>query len=94
MLKLLGVFVSVFLAELGDKTQVAVLMFSASGEVSRLGLFLAASLALIASTGVAVLIGGAAEQFLGRFPLKLIAGLVFIAIGAFYVIEHFRAPAA
>jgi putative Ca2+/H+ antiporter (TMEM165/GDT1 family) len=92
MIKLVGVFLSVFLAELGDKTQVAVLLFSASGDVSRLGLFLVASLALIASTGIAVLIGGAAEQLLSGFPLKLIAGLVFIGIGVFYVIEHFRAP--
>jgi putative Ca2+/H+ antiporter (TMEM165/GDT1 family) len=94
MLKLLSVFVSVFLAELGDKTQLAVLLFSASGDVSRPALFVVACAALIASTAIAVLIGGAAEQVLSAFPLKLVAGLIFVAMGVFLVIEHFRAAPA
>ena len=94
MIKLLGVFFSIFLAELGDKTQLAVLVFAASGDTSRWGIFIAASLALILSSAIAVLVGGAAENLLGQLPLKLIAGTVFIVIGVFYIVEHFRSAAA
>jgi putative Ca2+/H+ antiporter (TMEM165/GDT1 family) len=94
MLKLLGVFGAVFLAELGDKTQLAVLAFAAGGDLPRLGVFLAASAALVVSTGVAVLVGGVAGELLNTLPLKLIAGIAFIAIGALYVVEHFRTAAA
>jgi putative Ca2+/H+ antiporter (TMEM165/GDT1 family) len=94
MLKLLGVFAAVFLAELGDKTQLAVLVFAAGGDLSRVGVFLAASAALVVSTGLAVLVGGVAGDLLNTLPLKLIAGIAFIAIGALYVVEHFRAAAA
>jgi putative Ca2+/H+ antiporter (TMEM165/GDT1 family) len=94
MLKLLGVFAAVFLAELGDKTQLAVLVFAAGGDLSRVGVFFAASAALVVSTGLAVLVGGVAGDLLNTLPLKLIAGIAFIAIGALYVVEHFRAAAA
>ncbi|MEK9753610.1 MAG: TMEM165/GDT1 family protein [Rhodospirillaceae bacterium] len=57
MLKLAAVFVAVFVAELGDKTQLAVLLFSSGKEVSPFMVFLAASAALVLSTGLAVLVG-------------------------------------
>ena len=94
MLKLLGIFLSVFLAELGDKTQIAVLVFAAEGEISRLAIFLFASLALVASTGLAVLVGAAAGNLLETLPLKLIAGVVFVGIGLLYIVEHFRSVAS
>lgn len=82
------VFVSVFLAELGDKTQLATLLFAAEGERSRVGVFAAASSALVASTGLAVLLGSLAERYLSALPLKLFAGAGFILIGAALVVEH------
>jgi putative Ca2+/H+ antiporter (TMEM165/GDT1 family) len=85
----LTVFLSVFFAELGDKTQLATLLFAAEGERSRLLVFAAAASALVASTGVAVLLGAAAEKYLSAVPLKLIAGVGFILIGGFIVGEHF-----
>ncbi len=94
MVKLLGIFFSVFLAELGDKTQIAILVFAAEGEISRLAIFLVASLALIASTGLAVVVGAAAGNLLESLPLKLIAGVVFIGIGLLYIVEHFRTAAS
>lgn len=83
------IFLSVFFAELGDKTQLATLLFAAEGERPKALVFLAAASALLASTGLAVVLGGAAERHLTALPLKLIAGIGFIVIGGFIVLEHF-----
>ncbi len=87
---LIPIFVTVFLAELGDKTQVAALLFAADQNHSALGVFAAASLALVASTALAVFVGSTAGQYLENVPLKLIAGIGFIGIGTWTILEHFR----
>jgi putative Ca2+/H+ antiporter (TMEM165/GDT1 family) len=83
------VFLTVFLAELGDKTQIATLLFATERESSPYLVFAAAAGALIASTAVAVFLGTVAERFLVGMPLKLIAGAGFIAIGLWTVSDHF-----
>lgn len=75
------VFVSVFLAELGDKTQLATLLFAAEAQVSKLTVFVAASAALIVATGIGVLAGGLVSQYVSPSTLKYVAGAGFIAIG-------------
>lgn len=90
MRELLVIFGSVFIAELGDKTQIATLMFASDGKASPWGVFAAAALALVLSTAIAVILGTAAEKWLAFVPLKLIAGIAFIAIGVWTVAEHFR----
>ncbi|MGH1423026.1 MAG: TMEM165/GDT1 family protein [Hyphomonas sp.] len=85
-----SIFASVFLAELGDKTQLATVLFSADGKTSRWLVFGAAAGALVASTAIAVALGVVAEKYLASFPLKLIAGIGFILIGAWTVLEHFK----
>lgn len=82
------IFISVFLAELGDKTQLATMLFASDSKTSHLTVFAAASAALIASTAIAVMLGAAAERYLAFLPLKLIAGFGFVAIGAYLIIEH------
>ncbi|MCR9218837.1 MAG: TMEM165/GDT1 family protein [Alphaproteobacteria bacterium] len=89
----LTIFLTVFLAELGDKTQLATVLFAADKAHPPMLVFLAAAGALVASTGLAVALGHGAERHLGMLPLKLIAGLGFIAIGVWTVWEHFRAAA-
>lgn len=76
-----AVFVTVFLAELGDKTQLATLLFASDGRVSRMGVFGAASGALLLSTLIAVLVGGQMQNYVPLRVLKLFAGIGFIAIG-------------
>ena len=86
----LTVFLTVFLAEIGDKTQLATILFSSDGNRSRILVFIAASAALVASTGLAIALGLAAERWMSALPLKLIAGIGFVAIGLWMVFEHFR----
>lgn len=85
------VFIAVFLAELGDKTQLATVLFASDSERPKVLVFAAASAALIASSALAVLVGAAAERYLAILPLKLLAGLGFVIIGGLLIAEHFRA---
>lgn len=90
MSPILVVFLTVFLAELGDKTQLATLLFAADGEHPRMLVFLAAAAALVASTAIAVALGAMADRYLTMVPLKLIAGVGFMLIGIWTVWDHFR----
>ncbi len=87
---LLAIFFTVFFAELGDKTQLATVLFATEGQRSPWFVFAAASLALVASTAMAVLLGTYAAKYMEMVPLKLIAGIGFIAIGSWTIFEHFK----
>jgi putative Ca2+/H+ antiporter (TMEM165/GDT1 family) len=77
-----SVFFTVFLAELGDKTQLATLLFASDTEVSKVGVFLAASGALVLSTLIAVLVGSQLSSYIPPRVLKTMAGLGFIVLGS------------
>ena len=79
----LTVFAAVFVAELGDKTQLATMLFAADEQVSKWQVFAAASAALVVAAGLGVLAGGAVANVLSPRVLSLVAGIGFIAIGAF-----------
>ena len=82
-LKLLAtVFGTVFLAELGDKTQLATLLFASREGSSLLTVFVAASLALIATSAIGVLAGAALSNYIEPRYLSYVAGAGFIVIGA------------
>ena len=78
---MLTVFTTVFIAELGDKTQLATLLFAADKDVNKLTVFFGASLALIVTSGIGVLAGGFISQYISAKYLDYIAGIGFIAIG-------------
>jgi putative Ca2+/H+ antiporter (TMEM165/GDT1 family) len=76
----LVIFLSVLLAEMGDKTQLATLLFATDTTLSRWGV-LAGAAALLVSTVVAVAIGTWAAAWIPARHLHLAAALGFIAIG-------------
>ncbi|MEZ5560090.1 MAG: TMEM165/GDT1 family protein [Pseudomonadales bacterium] len=78
---LLTVFGTVFLAELGDKTQLATLLFAADANTSRWVVFFGASLALIATSAIGVLAGGWVAEMVNPRYLSYGAGIAFIVIG-------------
>jgi len=75
------VFMSVFVAELGDKTQLATLLFAADKGVSKLAVFIGAALALVVTSAIGVLAGSAVSQYVSPKTLQYLAGIGFIAIG-------------
>jgi putative Ca2+/H+ antiporter (TMEM165/GDT1 family) len=75
----------VFLADLGDKTQWATLLF-ASREGSSVGMvFVAAALALVVTTAIGVLAGAAISSYVQPKSLSYAAGIGFILIGAWTI---------
>tara|TARA_X000000950_G_scaffold29925_1_gene32376 strand:- start:16 stop:288 length:273 start_codon:yes stop_codon:yes gene_type:complete len=76
------VFAAVFIAELGDKTQFATMLFAADKEVSKWTVFWGASAALIVATAIGVISGTLLSEFINERYLNYIAGAGFILIGA------------
>ena len=83
----LTVFGSVFVAELGDKTQLATLLYAADAPHARLTVFLAAASALAVSSGLGVLAGGLVAEWVSPRVLRWIAGAGFVAIGLWILLR-------
>ena len=81
------VFASVFVAELGDKTQLATLLFAAEATNPRFTVFLASALALVATSAIGVLAGAALSQAVSPRALSMVAGFGFIAIGVWTLVR-------
>ncbi len=77
------VFAVVFLAELGDKTQLATMLFATDKDVDKLTIFLAASLALIVTSAMGVIAGTLLSEYIDAKYLAYIAGVGFMVIGAY-----------
>ena len=82
-------FLMIFLAELGDKTQLSTFAF-ASQSKSPLSVFLGASLALVLSSFIGVILGGLVGRFVPERIMKVLAGLVFLGFGALTLVEAVR----
>lgn len=76
------IFAAVFIAELGDKTQLATMLFAADKEVSKWMVFAAASAALIVASAIGVLAGSLLSAYINEKVLSYVAGTGFILIGA------------
>jgi putative Ca2+/H+ antiporter (TMEM165/GDT1 family) len=75
------VFGTVFVAELGDKTQLATLLFAANRPQGKLLVFLAASAALVVASAIGVLAGSVLTRYVEPRHLTLAAGVGFMIIG-------------
>ena len=75
------VFGTVFLAELGDKTQLATLLFASKEPTSLITIFVAASVALVLSSAIAVAGGAVISSYVDPRLLSWIAGVGFVIIG-------------
>jgi putative Ca2+/H+ antiporter (TMEM165/GDT1 family) len=82
-----AVFGTVFLAELGDKTQLATLLYAADGQNARLTVFVAAASALVLASALGVLAGGLLSAWLSPRLLRWVAGAGFVAIGLWILLR-------
>tara|TARA_Y100001968_G_scaffold116450_2_gene105822 strand:+ start:28 stop:378 length:351 start_codon:yes stop_codon:yes gene_type:complete len=83
---LISTFLSVFLAELGDKTQIATLLLSAqSGKP--LVVFTGAALALVCSTLFVVLLGSWLSRNISQLRIRFISSFIMLSIGIWFSIQ-------
>jgi putative Ca2+/H+ antiporter (TMEM165/GDT1 family) len=81
------VFGTVFLAELGDKTQLATVLFASRDNINLFGVFVAASLALVLSSALAVGAGSIVSSVIEPRVLSFIAGAGFVIIGVLTIFQ-------
>ena len=79
-------FAAVFLAELGDKTQLATFAFSADSK-SRLSVFVGSASALVLTSLLAVVFGALIGRLVPPNYLRIGAGALFIVLGAWMLIK-------
>jgi putative Ca2+/H+ antiporter (TMEM165/GDT1 family) len=85
-------FITVFVAELGDKTQLATFSLAAGG-TSRWTIFIGSAAALVATSAIAVVAGGAIGRVVNPLWLKRAAGALFIVLGVLYLASTFGTQA-
>ncbi len=90
MRELLTMFFTIFVAELGDKTQIATVLFASEGKSPPLYVFAASAGALALGAALSVALGTLGSRYLHGVPLKLIAGLGFIFIGGWTLVDYYR----
>jgi putative Ca2+/H+ antiporter (TMEM165/GDT1 family) len=81
------IFATVLFAELGDKTQLTTLLFAADHNTNKVGVFAASAGVLVPSSFIAVLVGSQLSAYIPSRALKLAAGVGFIAIGIWVLID-------
>ncbi|MCF7791629.1 MAG: TMEM165/GDT1 family protein [Victivallales bacterium] len=83
----LTIFITVLFAELGDKTQLATILFATNKEYSKLVVFIASALALVLASALAVLLGNYLSKYIAPKLLSVIAGIGFIAVGIWTILK-------
>ena len=87
-LKLLAtVFGTVFLAELGDKTQLATMLYAADAQTPKLTVFAGSAAALVLTSALGVAAGTVISQYVSPQVLSWVAGLGFIAVGVWTLLR-------
>ncbi len=87
-LKLLAtVFATVFVAELGDKTQLATLLYAADAQSPKLTVFVGSAAALVLTSAIGVAAGTFVSQHVSPQLLSWVAGGGFIAIGLWTILR-------
>jgi Ca2+/H+ antiporter, TMEM165/GDT1 family len=87
---MLMTFGMVFLAELGDKTQLATFCLSADCD-PKFSVFVGSAAALILSASIAVFFGGAISRLIPALYIKIAAGVFFLVAGVVTLISALRA---
>ena len=90
LLTLLSTYTLIVLCELGDKTQLAVLLISSNNPAKKWLIFLASALALAVCVLIEVTVGVTLAKYIGPAAINKATGLVFVIIGTVTLAQHFR----
>jgi len=82
------VFATIFLAEIGDKTQLATLLYASDAAHSRFTIFAAAAAALVLTSALGVLAGSVVAEYVNPKIVRWVAGLGFIAVGIWVLVAR------
>jgi putative Ca2+/H+ antiporter (TMEM165/GDT1 family) len=82
------VFATVFVAELGDKTQLATLLYASDAAQPKLTVFAAAASALVLTSALGVLGGAVVAEYVSPGVIRWLAGLGFIAVGIWVLVAR------
>ena len=85
------VFISIFIAEMADKTQLVTMLFATDKAVSKWVVFLGSASALVLASAIGVAAGALLSQFINMKILTIIAGSGFILIGAWTLYHGLQA---
>ena len=80
------VFTTIFVAELGDKTQLATLLYASDASHPKLTIFAASASALVLTSALGVLAGSLIAEHVAARALRWIAGVGFIAVGVWVLL--------
>jgi putative Ca2+/H+ antiporter (TMEM165/GDT1 family) len=87
-LRLLGtVFATVFLAELGDKTQLSTMLYASGSQNDKWTVFAGSALALVLSSALGTFAGSLIGEKINPRLITRIAGIAFIAVGAWTLLK-------
>ncbi len=87
-LKLIAtVFVTIFVAEIADKTQIATLLYASNVQHSKLAVFIGSALALMVASGIAVLAGVGLSNWIDERLMARVAGMAFILVGIWTIVR-------
>lgn len=75
------IFMTVFVAELGDKTQLATMLYASDAENPRTTVFAASAAALVLSSAIGVVAGHAISEYVSPNVIRWMAGLGFVGVG-------------
>jgi putative Ca2+/H+ antiporter (TMEM165/GDT1 family) len=81
------VFMTIFVAELGDKTQLATLLYASDMDHPKLTVFMAAASALVLTSALGVAAGAVISEFVNPKALRWIAGAGFIGVGIWVLLS-------
>ena len=81
------VFATIFIAELGDKTQLATFLYASDDAHPRLTVFAASAAALVLASAIAVLGGSLVAEYVHPKVVRWVAGIGFVAIGVWVLLS-------
>lgn len=82
------VFATIFVAELGDKTQLATLLYASDASHPKWTVFAASAAALVLTSALGVLAGALVSQHVNPKLIRWLAGLGFIAVGLWVLLAR------